>query len=177
MSSQLASPDLGQNETRVAPFPFHKIKGNGLGVVLLSDSPGVIEVPGARSTRVSIHIGPSIQVNCRRAGHSHRGLAVHGDIEIIPAHTPSVWEISEKDTFLAMSLSPELMNAVAEQLGLDSQRIEIRASSIFYRGQPQQRHITPRHCRRRRLKRLAFQEPVPRITRLARASIPDPPQG
>lgn len=126
MSSQLASADLGQNETRVAPFPFHKIKGSGLGVVLLSDAPGRIEVPGARSTRVSIHIGPSIQVNCRRAGRSHRGLAVHGDIEIIPAHTPSVWEISEKDTFLAMSLSPELMNAVAEQLGLDAQRIEIR---------------------------------------------------
>jgi len=126
MSSQSASIDSGQNETRLLSFPFHQIKESSLRLVLLSDAPGIIEVPGARSTKVSIHIGPSIHVNCRRAGHSHRGIAAHGDIEIIPAHTPSVWEISEKDTVLAMSLPPELLNSVAEQLDLDSQRIEIR---------------------------------------------------
>ena len=126
MSSQLASRDFGQNETRPSLIPFHKIKEDSLRLVLLSDAPGVVEVPGARSTRVSIHIGPSIQVSCRRAGYSHRGLAVHGDIEIIPAGTPSVWEISEKDTFLAMSVSPELLHSVAEQLDFDPQRIEIR---------------------------------------------------
>ena len=126
MSSQLASRDFGQNETRPSLIPFHKIKEDCLRLVLLSDAPGIVEVPGARSTRVSIHIGPSIQVSCRRAGYSHRGLAVHGDIEIIPAGTPSVWEISEKDTFLAMSVSPELLHSVAEQLDFDPQRIEIR---------------------------------------------------
>lgn len=126
MSSQLAPADFGQNETQLSSIPYNKIKENSLRLVLLSDAPGVIEVPGARSTRVSIHVGPSIQVSCRRAGYSHRGIAVHGDIEIIPAGTPSVWEISEKDTFLAMSISPELMHAVAEQLDLDPQQIEIR---------------------------------------------------
>src|SRR4030095_9460187 len=69
---------------------------------------------------------PSIHVSCRRAGRSHRGITVHGDIEIIPADTPSVWEITEKDTFLAMSISPELMDAVAEHLDFNPQRIEIR---------------------------------------------------
>lgn len=126
MNSQLASPDFGQNETRLSAIPFPKIKESSLRLVMLSDAPGVIEVPGAQSTRVSIHVGPSIQVSCRRAGYSHRGIAVHGDIEIIPADTPSVWEISEKDTFLAMSISPELLHTVAEQLDFDPQRIEIR---------------------------------------------------
>jgi AraC family transcriptional regulator len=51
---------------------------------------------------------------------------VHGDIEIIPPGMPGIWEISEKDTVLAMSLPPELLNTVAEQLDLDPQRIEIR---------------------------------------------------
>jgi AraC family transcriptional regulator len=51
---------------------------------------------------------------------------VHGDIEIIPAGTPGRWEISEKDTVLALSLPPELLNTVAEQLDLDPQQIEIR---------------------------------------------------
>jgi AraC family transcriptional regulator len=126
MSSQLASKEIGQNEPRPSSIPFPRIKENSLRLVMLSDAPGVIEVPGARSTRVAIHVGPSIQVSCRRAGRSHRGIAVHGDIEIIPADTPSVWEITEKDTFLAMSISPELMNAVAEHLDFDPQRIEIR---------------------------------------------------
>jgi len=126
MSSQLAPTEFNQSEARLSLLPYHKIKENSLRLVMLSDAPGVVEVPGARSTRVSIHIGPSIQVSCRRAGYSHRGLAVHGDIEIIPADTPSIWEISEKDTFLAMSLSPELLDMVAEQLDFDPQRIEIR---------------------------------------------------
>jgi AraC family transcriptional regulator len=126
MSSQVASKDFGYGETRLSSIPIPKIKGNSLRLVMLSDAPGVIEIPGARSTRVSIHIGPSVQVACRRAGRSHRGIVVHGDIEIIPADTPSVWEITERDTFLAMSISPDLMNAVAEQLDFDPQRIEIR---------------------------------------------------
>ena len=126
MSSQLASKEVGQNEARPSSIPFPRVKENSLRLVMLSDAPGVIEVPGARSTRVSVHVGPSIQVSCRRAGRSHRGIAVHGDIEIIPADTPSIWEITEKDTFLAMSISPELMDAVAEHLDFNPQRIEIR---------------------------------------------------
>ena len=126
MSSQLASSDFGQSDARLSSISYHKIKGAGLRLVLLSDAPGVIEVPGARSTRVSIHVGPSIQVSCRRAGYSHRGTVVHGDIEIIPAGTPSVWEISQRDTFLALSISPELLATVAEQLDVDPQRVEIR---------------------------------------------------
>jgi AraC family transcriptional regulator len=126
MSSRLASAEFSHKELRVTPIAFPRIKDSQLRLVMLSDAPGVIEVPGARSTRVSIHIGPSIQVNCRRAGQTHRGIAVHGDIEIIPAETPSVWEITEKDTFLAMSISPELLDSVAEQLDLNPSRIEIR---------------------------------------------------
>jgi AraC family transcriptional regulator len=40
---------------------------------------------------------------------------------------PSVWEIREKDTFLAMSVSPDLLNSVAEQLDLDPSSVEIRS--------------------------------------------------
>jgi AraC family transcriptional regulator len=47
-------------------------------------------------------------------------------VEIIPANTPSVWEVAEKDTYLALSVSPEILSAVAEHLDLDPGRIEIR---------------------------------------------------
>ena len=51
---------------------------------------------------------------------------MHGDIDIIPAGIPSYWEMSGKDTFLMLSVSPELLDAVAPELDLDPQQIEIR---------------------------------------------------
>lgn len=99
---------------------------NVFRVSLLSDPPGVVEVPGLRNTIVSIHVGPSVQVSCRRGGYSHRGVAVHGDIDIIPTGTPSVWEMKEKDTVLVLSVSPELLNEVSEESGIDPRRVEIR---------------------------------------------------
>jgi AraC family transcriptional regulator len=103
-----------------------QVRDNGFRVSLLTDPPGLIEVPGQEETRVSIHVGPSVQVSCRRAGYYHRGTAVHGDIHIIPARTPSVWEVKGKDTFLTLSVAPELLKRVAEELGLGPGGVEIR---------------------------------------------------
>ena len=103
-----------------------QIRKNAFRVSLLSDPPGVVEVPGLRNTIVSIHVGPSVQVYCRRGGHKHRGMAVHGDIDIIPSRTPSVWEMKEKDTVLVLSVSPELLNEVAEESDIDPRLVEIR---------------------------------------------------
>jgi AraC family transcriptional regulator len=110
------------------PSPFAKdlIKENWFRLRLLSDRPGLIEVPGLPVTIVSIHVGPSVQVSCRRGGQIHHGTAVHGDIDIIPAGTPSLWEIRKNDTALVLSLSPDLLNRVAEHLGYDADRIEIQ---------------------------------------------------
>jgi len=102
------------------------MKESSLRLLLLSDQPGKIEVPGLSNTIVSIHVGPSVQIACHRGGYNHRGMAVHGDIDIIPADTPSVWEINEKDCAFVLSLPPGLMNSVAEQLDLNPARIEIR---------------------------------------------------
>ncbi|HWC77033.1 MAG TPA: AraC family transcriptional regulator [Blastocatellia bacterium] len=101
-------------------------RGFRFGVQLRTEAPGMLEIPGLRSTIVAIHVGTSIQATCRRNGYTYRGRIVHGDVEIIPANTPSVWEVGEKDTYLALSVSPEILSAVAEHLDLDPGRIEIR---------------------------------------------------
>ncbi|HEV8485519.1 MAG TPA: AraC family transcriptional regulator [Blastocatellia bacterium] len=123
---------MSSQSTRVDPtrrqpssIPHHRAKGN-FRVSLLSDPPGVIEVPALRSTIVSIHVGPSVHVSCRRGGSRHRGTAVHGDIDIIPAGLPSLWEINRKDTALVLSVAPELLAVVAGEFDLDPCRIEIR---------------------------------------------------
>lgn len=125
MSTRSSSTELRQNRNRLSSFPYDRIKESGLRLILRSDPPGLIEVPGLPNTFVSIHTGPSARISCSRGGYNHRGTAVHGDIDIIPAGTPSIWEIKEKDMALLLSLSAELLNTVAEQFDLDPCRVEI----------------------------------------------------
>jgi AraC family transcriptional regulator len=100
---------------------------DGLTLLLRSDPRGTLAVPGLANALVAVHVGPSASLFCRRGGQSHRGTAVHGDIDVIPAQTPSRWEMhDDNDTALILSLPSALLNTVAEESGLDSQRVEIR---------------------------------------------------
>ncbi|HST20287.1 MAG TPA: AraC family transcriptional regulator [Blastocatellia bacterium] len=122
MSSQSAAPEVQQNPTP----SYNRIKENSIRLLLLSDPAGLVEVPALRNTLVSIHFGPSVHIACRRGGESYRGTAVHGDIDIVPAGVPSFWELKEKDTAFILSVSPELINMVAEGFDFDPSRIQIR---------------------------------------------------
>jgi AraC family transcriptional regulator len=126
MSFQPAPIKVEPNPASAPAKPFRPLKENSLRVLLITDPPGVLEIPALRNTLVSIHVGPSVQISCRRGGQSHQGLAVHGDIDIIPAETPSLWEIKEKDTALILSLSPGLMQMVADEFDFDLRRTEIK---------------------------------------------------
>lgn len=103
-----------------------QVSPNGFRVSLLTDSPGLIEVPAKEYTRVSIHAGPPVEVSCHGAGHYHCGTSAPGDIFIIPADTPTAWEVKGRDTFLALSVSPALLSRVAKELGHNPDGIEIR---------------------------------------------------
>lgn len=51
---------------------------------------------------------------------------MQGAIDIIPAGTPSFWEISEKDAALIFGVTPELLQTVAAQLDCEPRRVEIK---------------------------------------------------
>lgn len=106
--------------------PHDYILEHGVRLRAVSDPAGVARFPGSPNTVVSLHVGASVDVACRRGDDRHRGVAVHGDVDIIPAGTPSVWELAERDEAIAISLSPGLIAAAAEQLGLDPERVRIR---------------------------------------------------
>jgi AraC family transcriptional regulator len=100
---------------------------DGLALQLRSDPAGVLEVPEMQRVLVAIHVGAAAKISCRRGGQNHTGSAVHGDIDIIPALTPSRWEIHDQnDTALILALPPLLLDTVAEEHGFDSRRVEIR---------------------------------------------------
>jgi AraC family transcriptional regulator len=126
MSFQPAAIKVQQNSESLPTKPLRQLRENSLRVMLITDPPGLLEVPGMRNTLVSIHVGPSVQIACTRGGQSHQGMAVHGDIDIIPADTPSLWEIKDQDTALILSLTPELLQAVADEHDFDVRHTEIK---------------------------------------------------
>jgi AraC family transcriptional regulator len=99
---------------------------NCLHLLVHTDPPGIIDAPACRNLLICIHLGEAVETICRRGGERFRGTAVHGDIDIIPANTPSHWHLTKKKSEMILFLSPELMATVAEQLELDPSWIEIR---------------------------------------------------
>lgn len=100
---------------------------DGLALQLRSDPAGVLEVPELPSVLVAIHVGAASRISCHRGGESHSGSAVHGDIDIIPAHTAARWEMHDQhDTALILGLPTALLHTVAEEQGFDARRVEIR---------------------------------------------------
>src|SRR5215469_13744915 len=100
---------------------------DGFAVQLRSDSSGVLELPELDMALVSIHIGRAARMSCRRAGVSHTGSAVHGDIDIIPVGVSSLWQMhDEYDRSVLMVLSQQMLNNVAEENGLGARDVELR---------------------------------------------------
>ena len=126
MSSQLVTAEQRQTGNGSTWIPPRHLRDTGFHLGCKTDPPGLIEEPAPRSTIVAIHYGPPVRISCRRAGYYHRGLAVHGDIDIIPAGTPSVWEAESNDTYIAMRMPTALLNGVAEEYDFAPGRIEIR---------------------------------------------------
>ncbi len=103
---------------------FRKDTGQ-LAVLLVTDPPALMEIPAMRRPRIAVHSGRSVFMECRRAGMTHRGLAVHGDIHIIPAGTPCIWEPKQPDTALIVTIGPGLLLQAAEDLELHADGMEV----------------------------------------------------
>jgi AraC family transcriptional regulator len=101
-------------------------RSNALHVALRSDGPGVVEVPELDVPRVAVYVGRPVRLDCRHGAEHHSGLAIHGDIDIIPERMPSRWEMKKADTALVLRLSDALLRQAAEDSDLEG-RIEIRS--------------------------------------------------
>ena len=126
MASRPMPAEAPIRRVRLSSLPHDHLSESGFRLRLITDPPGVTESPGFPNTIVWVHYGTAAYVKCRRADSSHRGMAVHGDIDIIPADTPAVWETKEPDTGISLMVSSQLMSSVAEQCDLDPSRVEIR---------------------------------------------------
>jgi AraC family transcriptional regulator len=122
-----------------AYLPAKLLSTDSLTVRLVTDPPGVIDAPARPFPFLVIHVGPSVMIGCRRGAQNHRGLAVHGDLDIVPAGTPSRWEIMRDDTALVIGVQSAILSSVAEENGVLPSRAEIL--NRFQTRDPQIEHI------------------------------------
>lgn len=109
-----------------SPAPQVAAQPQAMRILMHTDEPGVLASPGYVNTLIAIHVGRPVRLECTRAGKSHFGTAIHGDIDIVPTQTPALWENKEKDTVLLCSLPPELLRAAAEGMNFNPDQVEIR---------------------------------------------------
>jgi AraC family transcriptional regulator len=129
-----------QPDPSAPPDPrSRRVMPDELRALVWSDPAGVTDSPASRKTIVSIHMGSSVHIGCRRGGKYHCGLSVHGDIDIIPQNTTSRWELKEKDTSFIIRVPTSLLSEVADESGVDPARVEI--VNRFQMRDPQMEHI------------------------------------
>jgi AraC family transcriptional regulator len=108
-------------------------------MAVITDNPGVIEVPGQPNPRLVIHVGKRVRVVCTRGDDSRVGATVHGDIDIVPAGVASRCEIYGIWRAQLLSVSGKLLQEVAASSGLDASRFELQ-NRLKIRN-PQMEHI------------------------------------
>jgi AraC family transcriptional regulator len=118
---------LDANTERLPQVTAYGETPDGLALELRADPAGVLDLPGLPNVLVAVHVGRSAKISCRRGGVNYTGSAAHGDVDIVPAGTPSRWEMHDQhDRTLLLGLPCSLLNTVAEQHGIDSRRLELR---------------------------------------------------
>src|SRR6185369_16068039 len=105
--------------------PVSARPAGALNVWMQSDPPGVIETPPPRNPFLLIHVGRSVHIACDRGGYSHRGLSVHGDIDLVPVGVPSRWEMKETDTALIVVVAQNFLRTIAEESDGKTKGVEL----------------------------------------------------
>jgi AraC family transcriptional regulator len=86
---------------------------------------GVTRIGALPYVIVGMHLGPSVAVSCVRGGVLRSVRETAGDLEIVPARTPSVWRTDQAGTTLIICVPDALLRMVATQLNRDPACIDI----------------------------------------------------
>src|SRR5688572_23164543 len=86
---------------------------SGLEVALLATRAGVTRTLPSRDHQLVCHVGRPVHATCRTDNRTHHRLQSRGDLDLIPAGIPGVWEDDESSTALLIGISPELLAAAA----------------------------------------------------------------
>jgi AraC family transcriptional regulator len=112
------------------------MKPGRLGVRFQVDPPGALESPGWPDPYIVIHVGSPVEIACERGGQAHRGLSLHGHVDIVPSGLASRWFLKKQDSALVVRVSQDLLKEAASGLGIDPSeavlvnRFQVRDAAI-----------------------------------------------
>ena len=132
LSPTIIAPPGNASGVRLSPWL-------GLSAELYAMPGGVVDVQGSANHFLSMHVGAPIWATCRCDGPRERRLQTHGDIDIVPAGLPGVWEDEAPATILLLSLTPALLRSAAEDMGLNPDQAALRPQ--FQLKDPRIAHI------------------------------------
>jgi AraC family transcriptional regulator len=98
---------------------------SALNADLVQIYPGRSQAPGGDAHMLGMHFGRPVHADCCVGGRRSRGVQKQGDIGVVPAGTDGAWEDDAPCQILRMRLRPSLLEEVAEQLGRNTQRVEL----------------------------------------------------
>lgn len=87
---------------------------------------GRAQVAGGKMHRLGIHFGPPINACCSCDGQRMRRVQKPGDIDILPAGLDGSWDDDADCQILQLSIHPSFIDEVAEELGKDVGKAELR---------------------------------------------------
>ena len=90
-----------------------------LGIRLQTDPPGIFETTPRPDPYILVHVGSPVEIACERGGQSHRGLSVHGHVDVIPANIATRWILKKEDRGLVIRVSQDLLCEAAQNSGID----------------------------------------------------------
>jgi AraC family transcriptional regulator len=98
---------------------------SGLEVALIATRAGVTRTLPSRDHRLVCHVGRPVRTTCRTDNRTHHRLQSRGDLDLVPAGIPGIWEDDESSSVLLIHVSPELLAAAAVRAGIAGERIEL----------------------------------------------------
>jgi AraC family transcriptional regulator len=90
---------------------------SGFEATIYEASAGSSELMFSRHN-VSMQLGAPLLVSSACDGLSERRLQTPGDLKIVPAGSPRVWETESATTKLSMEISPALLHSTARAMGI-----------------------------------------------------------
>jgi AraC family transcriptional regulator len=89
--------------------------------------------------RLVCHAGRPVRATCRYDNRTHHRLLSRGDIDVVPAGIPGLWQDDQASTMLLISMAPWLLAEAAAREGLGPDPIEL--SPQFQLRDPQLEHL------------------------------------
>lgn len=101
--------------------------------VLTSPVPsGVFDSPMDGRHVLCLHLGHPVPVSYRMDGHERQGVRLHGQFCVVPAGASTRWIVSRPARSLLLRLTPSLLPATADAMGIGSRNADL-APSIHVR--------------------------------------------